>query len=136
MQQFEKIQTGDPVVAIQLIGGEDGMIFAGGQVNYRKWGDLQTFKKNDWLVLNGQEIYTVAADTFDRTYTKVGHGHYRKTAKIWAEQATEAGAIETKEGLSHYEAGDWLAYNEADRKDGYRIKAEDFPKLYRVCEGG
>ena len=43
---------------------------------------------------------------------------------VWAEVAAVGGAIQTKEGMSHYKAGDYLVYNEEDGTDGYCMTAE------------
>lgn len=101
---------------------------------YRKWGAEQTCKPGDWLVRNGDDVYTVDRGTFERTYTEVGPGQYRKTGHVWAERAEAPGVIQTKEGATHYKAGDYLVYNEADRNDGYAIRAKRFGELYEPAE--
>jgi hypothetical protein len=97
---------------------------------YRKWGDTQTCKRGDWLVDNDGDIYTVDAETFDRTYCRVAPGHYVKSAPVWAEIAESAGSIRTKEGTTHYGRGAYLVYNDADSKDGYAVEAEKFESMY------
>ena len=97
---------------------------------YAKWGGQQQCKPGDWLVQNGDEVYTVDAESFRRTYEPVSPGRYRKTATVWAVRAESAGAIPTKEGESRYEAGDWLVYNDEGRLDGYAVAAERFADLY------
>jgi hypothetical protein len=97
---------------------------------YRKWGDTQCCKRGDWLVNNQEDVYTIDAETFDRTYQMVSPGLYEKVAPVWAEVATERGTIQTKEGSTAYLAGDYLVFNAPDRKDGYAIKAETFRQLY------
>lgn len=97
---------------------------------YRKWGSEQRAKAGDWIVDNDGEIYTVDADVFARTYRQTGPGTYVKTTPIWAERATHAGSIKTKEGLTFYEAGDYLVSNNIDGTDKYAISAGKFESLY------
>lgn len=111
------------VVAVQLDLETEGF-------TYRKWGDVQTCKAGDWLVNNDGDVYTVDRETFARTYRAVGQGSYVKSAPVWAEVAAQAGRIQTKEGATHYEAGDYLVYNDPDGEDGYAMKAESFRRMY------
>jgi len=99
-------------------------------LTYRKWGDTQTARAGDWLVDNGGDVYTVESESFARTYTEVGPGRFIKTAAVWAEQARSAGSVRTKEGHTHYAAGDWLVSNTEDGSDAYAIGAETFERLY------
>jgi hypothetical protein len=111
------------VIAVCLALDTDGLV-------YRKWGSEQHAKTGDWIVDNDGEIYTVDAEVFARTYHKTGPGTYVKTTPIWAEQATHAGSIKTKEGLTHYEAGDYLVSNNSDGTDEYAIGPAKFKSLY------
>lgn len=121
-------REGQSVVAVQLDLETKGF-------SYRKWGDTQRCKRGDWLVDNGGEVYTVDATTFARTYAPSGPaGHYVKTTPIWAEIASGPGVVKTKEGATHYDAGDYLVFNEADGGDGYAITAARFERLYRLAE--
>jgi len=101
---------------------------------YRKWGGEQACKPGDWLVDNGGDVYTIDQETFARTYREVETGRYAKSTPVWAEVAISAGAIETKEGVTHYEAGDYLVYNAAERRDGYAIGPAKFRELYEPFE--
>jgi hypothetical protein len=112
------------VTAIQIISG----------FGYKKWGSIQRCKKGDWLVENNGEVYTIDAESFALTYTCISPGRYNKTAPVWAEIATCDGQINTKEGVSHYKAGDYLVYNQEERKDGYCTTAEKFVKMYEPAE--
>jgi hypothetical protein len=116
-------RPGQPVVAVQLKLDTEGF-------KYRKWGEEQYCKANDWLVDNDGKVYTVDAESFARTYRAEGLGTYVKTGKVWAEQAAEAGRVATKEGGTHYEAGDWLVSNEEDGSDGYAVSAQVFGMQY------
>ncbi len=127
MRQKYTKRSGTDVVAIRLDLDTDGL-------QYRKWGDLQTCKKGDWLVDNAGEVYSVDAESFTRTYVPTGKGTYRKNAPVWAEQMTTAGSIRTKEGITHYEAGDFLVSNEESGDDAYAIKASDFEAMYERAE--
>ena len=111
------------VIAVRLKLDTDGFV-------YRKWGGEQRAKGGDWIVDNDGEIYTVDADVFARTYRQTGPGTYVKTTPIWAERAKNAGSINTKEGLTFYEAGDYLVSNNIDGTDEYAISAAKFESLY------
>ena len=114
-----------PVVAIRLDLDIDGLV-------YRKWGDTQHAKRGDWLVDNDGDVYTVDADSFDRTYRPVGSGPgtYIKSTPVWATKAEKAGSVATKEGRTHYEAGDYIVSNSSDGSDQYAIAAAKFEKMY------
>jgi hypothetical protein len=111
------------VVAVQLDLETDGL-------TYHKWGATQTCKKGDWLVNNDGETYTVDRDSFARTYQSTGPGTYVKRAPVWAEVASTAGDIRTKEGSTHYDAGDYLVYNEQDGGDAYAVSKQAFERMY------
>ena len=100
--------------------------------SYQKWGAPQQAQAGDWLVDNQGDIYTVAADTFKRTYRNLSPGRWLKSTPIWAEQAAQPGAVVTQEGRTHYEAGDWLVSNQEDGSDAYAISAQKFVQLYEV----
>jgi hypothetical protein len=116
-----------PVAAVRLPLETDGL-------SYRKWGAEQHAKPGDWLVDNDGDVYTVDADVFARTYRQTGPGAYVKTTPVWAEQAATSGAVKTKEGATHYEAGDYLVSNHPDGSDEYAISAEKFASLYVLDE--
>lgn len=112
-----------PVVAVQLALDTEGF-------TYRKWGGVQTCKPGDWIVDNGGDIYTVDRDTFARTYRQTGPGNYVKSTPVWAEVATQPGAVQTKEGLTRYQPGDYLVFNEPDGGDPYAVTPERFEAMY------
>ncbi len=99
---------------------------------YQKWGAIQQAKSGDWLVKNGADTYTIGKNVFGKTYCPVGDGKYVKTTPIWAEVATEDGSVKTKEGESHYKAGDYLVSNNEDGSDSYCISADKFTEMYEV----
>lgn len=111
------------VTAIRLNLDTDGF-------TYRKWGAMQRAKPGDWLVNNGDDVYTVDAETFERTYSRLGPGLYEKTSRVWARRAETAGVIPTREGSTAYKAGDYLVFNDPEEKDGYAISASKFESLY------
>lgn len=113
------------VVAVRLDLDTDGF-------TYHKWGAEQRCKKDDWLVDNNGDVYSVDADVFARTYRRVSTGNYVKTTPIWAEVATESGSVTTKEGSSAYEAGDYLVSNNEDGTDAYCISAAKFESMYEL----
>src|SRR3974377_2286361 len=101
---------------------------------YRKWGGEQRAKADDWVVDNEGDVYTVDADVFKRTYRQTGPGMYVKTTPIWAERASCAGSVQTKEGVTHYNAGDYLVSNSSDGSDEYAMTAEKFESLYTPAD--
>jgi len=101
---------------------------------YRKWGSEQRCKPGDWLVDNQGDIYTVDHAVFSKTYRRTGLGTYVKTTPVWAERATRAGSVATKEGQSHYQSGDYLVYNNEDGSDVYCIAAAKFEAMYELAE--
>jgi len=124
-QYRRKEQT--TVVAVQLALETDG--FA-----YQKWGGTQRCKRGDWLVNNQGDVYTVDQETFGRTYKQVSPGLYAKIGHVWAEKAEKPGAIQTKEGATEYDAGDYLVFNDPNREDGYAVKAAKFHSLYEPSD--
>jgi hypothetical protein len=112
-----------PVVAIQLDLDTQGF-------TYWKWGGEQRCKRGDWIVNNEGDIYTVDAEVFARTYQPIGAGSYIKTTSVWAEVAAQAGSIPTREGESHYQAGDYLIYNDEEGNDGYCMSTAKFKAMY------
>lgn len=113
-----------PVIAVRLDLDIENL-------TYQKWGDTQQAKRGDWLVDNDGEIYTIDARSFARTYKRLRLGTYVKTTPIWAERATKAGSVRTKEGASHYEPGDYIVYNNRNGRDGYCISAKKFKSMYK-----
>lgn len=124
LQRFRK-RPNQYIVALRLDLDTDGF-------DYRKWGGIQHCKAGDWLVNNGGDVYTVDAESFAKTYRAVANGYYVKTAPVWAEVASEAGSVETKEGESHYQAGDYLVSNSEDGSDRYCIDAAKFNEMYEI----
>lgn len=116
-------RTETTVNAVQLDLDTDGF-------TYRKWGGVQTASAGDWLVDNGGDIYTVERETFERTYRSVSPGVYKKVQPIWARVADVDGKIQTKEGETHYRAGDVIVFNDEEQRDGYAMTADKFEKLY------
>ena len=101
---------------------------------YQKWGAEQRCNKGDWLVDNDGDIYTVEREVFERTYRKLSPGVYLKATPIWAEVAAEPGVVDTKEGRSRYQAGDYLVANNEDGTDAYCIRPEKFNSMYESDE--
>ena len=131
MTEFTKYKkkTASRVVAIQLALETDGF-------TYQKWGGPQTCKAGDWIVNNDGDVYTVDCDTFARTYAAISPGIYEKVAPVWAKVAEQPGQIATKEGMTYYQAGDYLVYNDPDGRDGYAVDAEVFEKMYAPADQG
>ena len=115
------------VTAVQLDLDTDGF-------TYRKWGDAQRCKAGDWLVENRGDTYTVDQETFAKTYGLLSPGVFVKTTPVWAEVARESGKIQTKEGATHYQAGDYVVFNSSDGTDGYAIEKAVFEEMYEVAD--
>jgi len=111
------------VVAVQLALDTAGF-------TYQKWGDTQRCKAGDWIVSNNGDVYTVDQETFKRTYSQVDDARYVKITPVWAEVAPEEGSVNTKEGATHYRAGDYLVFNEEHGGDAYAVEAGKFETMY------
>lgn len=129
MRQRYRRKPDQAVTAVRLALDFEGF-------DYRKWGDRQRACAGDWLVDNGGDVYTVAAESFARTYREVSPGRWLKTTPVWVERATQAGSVGTQEGRTHYEAGDWLVSNHEDGSDGYAISAGKFEQMYELDADG
>ena len=112
-----------PVLAVRLDLDTEGF-------TYRKWGGEQRCKAGDWIVRNGEDTYTVDAESFASTYREIAPGRYTKVGPVWARAATTDGAVETKEGRTSYRRGDMLVSNREDGSDAYAMSAERFAQLY------
>lgn len=97
---------------------------------YRKWGGVQTAHTGDWLIKRGDDVYTVEQSSFAKSYKPLDNGRYIKTQPVWARQANEDGAIKTKEGATHYKAGDMIVFNDEEESDGYAMSLAKFESLY------
>ncbi len=119
-----------PVAAVRIALDMDG--FA-----YRKWGGEQYAKSGDWLVDADGDVHTVDAEVFARTYRKAASGEpgaYIKVTPVWAERTEQAGEVRTKEGITHYAAGDYLVANNSDGTDAYAVPRDKFESLYVLDE--
>jgi hypothetical protein len=115
------------VTAVQLALDTSGF-------TYRKWGAEQRCKPGDWIVDNGGDVYTVDQPVFERTYRLVGDGRFVKTTPVWAEVAGTAGVVTTKEGATHYGAGDYLVFNNESGQDAYAVERAKFEAMYEKAE--
>ncbi|MEO8369066.1 MAG: hypothetical protein ABI806_07705 [Candidatus Solibacter sp.] len=115
------------VTAVQIKLELDGF-------TYRKWGGTQHCSRGDWLVDNNGDVYTVESESFARTYRQTGPGTYVKTTPVWAEVASVDGETSTKEGATHFVAGDYLVYNEPDGGDGYAVTKGEFDRMYEPVD--
>ena len=121
-------RPGQIVLAVQIALDTRGF-------SYKKWGTTQTCRRGDWLVDNDGDVYTVNRASFARTYRQKSPGRYLKITPVWAEMADAAGKVPTKEGVTHYRAGDYLVFNEKSGGDAYAVSAKKFHKMYvRVGE--
>jgi hypothetical protein len=115
------------ICAVQLNLETDGF-------TYRKWGGQQRCKAGDWLIDNDGDVYSVDRESFERTYRRQPSGKFLKIAPVWAEVATEAGSVKTKEGATRYEPGDYLVSNETDGGDAYAVTKEKFEAMYQRAD--
>lgn len=102
--------------------------------SYTKWGAEQRCKPGDWLVDNEGDIYTIDSEVLANTYRRVRPGIYVKATTVWAEVAAASGVVDTKEGRSHYQKGDYLVYNNRDGTDAYCVSAAKFEAMYDIDE--
>ena len=114
------------VVAVQLDLDTEGF-------TYEKWGGTQTCKRRDWLVYNDGDTYTVDESAFERTYRPVSPGVYVKVTPVWAEVAEQAGEVRTLEGVTHYERGWYVVYNNAHGSDSYAMEPRSFEEMYKLA---
>ena len=121
-QQYVKRAT-QFVVAVQLDLETTGF-------TYRKWGGTQTCKRGDWVVNNNGDIYTIDGESFARTYRSSGPGTYVKSEPVWAEVASAAGSVRTREGSTRYDAGDYLVSNDENGSDAYAVTKAEFERMY------
>ena len=126
MQRYKR-REGTRVIAIRLDLDTPGL-------TYQKWGKQQRANRGDWLVQSRDDVYTVAAETFGRTYRQVGPGQYEKATDVWVRRADEPGVIPTLEGATTYEAGDYLVFNDEAGTDGYAMARSKFEELYEIVE--
>lgn len=103
-----------------------------GRFSYHKWGGEQRCKRGDWIVDNDGDIYTIDQKVFERTYRPKSPGRYEKVAKVWAGVAAGPGSVPTREGRSHFEAGDYIVSNDETGDDSYCMSAEKFQALYEL----
>ncbi len=123
IRQYQK-RMDQFVVAVQLDLETDGF-------TYEKWGETQRCKPRDWIVNNNGEAYTVDAVTFAATYGEgASKGQFVKMGTVWARIALAAGSVRTKEGRSHYVAGDYIVSNNEDGSDSYCMKDDKFLGMY------
>lgn len=95
-------------------------------------GDVLHADIGDWLVTDGDKEWSVAADIFEQTYTRLPDGRYLKTAMIRAFQVDEITTVETLEGPATALAGDWIAENPSGEQ--WPIPAADFVATYELVE--
>lgn len=102
--------------------------------SYRKWNNQQQCAQGDWLLNNGGDIYTVAADYFHTHYQEISPGQFNKVGAVWAEVAPEDGTIGTLEGKTAYKTGDYLVFDRAIGGDAYAVKKSKFELMYQAVE--
>ena len=111
------------ITAVQMTLDTDGF-------EYNKWDGTQKCNRGDWIVDNNGDCYTINNESFKATYKNTSEGRYKKIAHVWAEQASEAGSIATREGSTSYVSGDYIVYNSGDESDAYAVSKEKFEAMY------
>lgn len=91
-------------------------------------GDRLIARRGDWQVTDGADIWTVSADVFLRTYTRVQADVFRKTAVVKAVAINEVFAVQTLEGIATGHPGDWLVCNPGG--DCWPVAAAIFAERY------
>jgi hypothetical protein len=112
------------VTAVKMSFDTDGFL-------YQKWGGMQECKAGDWVVTDGSDTWTVDGEVFSATYQKAPGNSYKKVVGVWAKRANSNGHVSTKEGKTHYSAGDYIVANSLD--DMYAMKASTFHSKYTAC---
>jgi len=125
MRHRYRKKTDAYIIAVQLNLETEGF-------TYHKWGAEQQCKKDDWLVNNEGETYTVDAEVFTKTYRMTTPGIYTKCTAVWAEKADQNGSVLTKEGESHYRRGDYIVSNDEDGSDSYSMSSGKFESMYEL----
>ena len=74
-------------------------------------GDTLRASAGDWWVSDGSDRWSVKSDIFDRTYTHLGAGRYRKSAPVTAAALDEPFTVATLEGDASGGPGDFLVTN-------------------------
>jgi hypothetical protein len=97
-------------------------------------GDRLSARAGDWWVIDGDERWSVASDVFTTTYEAVGGEHFRKKATVKAVQLDRAFAVDTLEGLSTGEPGDWLVRNPTG--ECWPVPQGAFATRYRPTDAG
>jgi hypothetical protein len=115
------------VTAVQLDLDFDGF-------EYQKWGGKQRCEPGDWLVNNNGDVYTIDKAYFRDFYQPVSPGVFNKIGGIWAEVASEAGSLKTKEGTTGYTPGDYLVFDRPEGGEGYAIKKLIFERMYEEID--
>ena len=125
MENFKKYRkrARSTVIAVQLDLDTEGF-------TYEKWGGSQRCRAGDWLVKNGDDTYTVAAETFASTYHEESPGVFEKRSGVWAARAEEDGTVRTQEGTTAYKAGDYVVFNDGDENDRWAVGAAKFEEMY------
>jgi len=127
-RRLKYVKRGDQtVLAVQLALDTPGF-------SYQKWGATQKCQAGDWIVDNAGDVYTVNRDSFANTYRRISPGSYLKVTPVWAEVAAGAGEVRTKEGTTHYRAGDYLVFNEESGGDPYAVSADKFAEMYERAD--
>jgi len=127
-RRLKYVKRGDQtVLAVQLALDTPGF-------SYQKWGATQKCQAGDWIVDNAGDVYTVNRDSFANTYRRIAPGTYLKITPVWAEVAAGAGEVRTKEGTTHYRAGDYLVFNEESGGDPYAVSADKFAEMYERAD--
>ena len=95
----------------------------------------------EWLVTDGDSIWTIYDDAFRRTYRPCGGGHYIRVGEILATPLEEDVIVPTPEGPGQAAAGDWLCWDPyvgdcwpVDATKFHALPADQAPKRATVDE--
>ncbi len=95
-------------------------------------GSVLHAKAGDWEVTDGTRTWTVASGVFDRSYSQVAPGEYRKTGRVQARRLSEDATIPTLEGEAHAHAGDWVVRGVTG--ECWPVPDAEFSDAYEILE--
>jgi hypothetical protein len=92
-------------------------------------GDRMQARPGDWAVIDddGHER-SVAAEVFDSTHEQVGPQRYRRAGTVLAREATQREIINTLEGETVADQGDWIV--QGQNGEQWVVPAEKFRATY------
>ena len=94
-------------------------------------GDALVGRPGDWRVTDGERVWTVAAEEFDRSYVAV-EGGFRRRGVVRARLGRPGEVVCTLEGDATVAAGDWVVEGEGGER--WPVPAERFAQAYEPAD--